>query len=55
MKKIILESNETNTTTSTKIDLTEYTQMVIQMTIEGVTEQITKMLLKELKKELKRK
>ena len=55
MRKIILESDSTNSTTKTKIDLTEYTEMVVKLTIEGVTQEITKLLLRELKKELKKK
>lgn len=38
MKKIIIESDDTNSTTKTTIDLTDYTEMVIKMTIDGVLE-----------------
>jgi len=45
MKKIIIESDDVNTTSTTRIDLTEYTEMVIKMTIDGMLE-----VLKEKKK-----
>lgn len=36
LKKIILESSDSNSTTKSTIDLTEYTEMVIKITIDGV-------------------
>ena len=45
MKRILIESDDTNSTTKTTIDLTEYTEMVIKMTVDGLLE-----VLKERKK-----
>ena len=50
LKKIILESSDSNSTTKSTIDLTEYTEMVIKITIDGVMETLRQFRKTPLKK-----
>lgn len=40
MNKIIIESDDVDTTTHTRIDLTEYTEMVIKLVMDSIKDYI---------------
>lgn len=50
MKKIILESNDSNSTTKTTIDLTEYTEMVVKIATEAIIDQLKDVIIEQAKK-----